>query len=131
MKNLMLLSAAALMLLTVACNKNQQAVKKLDGTWKVMTIDGQDVSGDNTTYTFNECKLKNDEYCTGTISAAGFGLSVEYKVIDDGETLVQKTSFFGVEEEVSAKIVELTKEKLVIETTSDSTTTTSELEKQD
>jgi len=98
------LMIAAIALIAVACNKNQAAVKKLDGTWSATsftyTEDGVTLdlleSGfvNSVTYTFDNCKLKDDEFCNLTTTVvSSFGTVTEddlYSVTNDGETLQTK-----------------------------------------
>ncbi|NOQ71863.1 MAG: hypothetical protein GQ574_07675 [Crocinitomix sp.] len=95
---------AAIALIAVACNKNQAAVKKLDGTWKATAInyteDGVTANWlelgfiTSATYVFDGCKLKNDEFCNLTTTiVSSFGTNTEsdlYNVTNDGETLQTK-----------------------------------------
>lgn len=98
------LMIAAIALIAVACNKNQSAVKKLDGTWKATeynyTEDGATVDLmeegviTDVTYIFDGCKLKDDEFCNVTVTVGTvFGSGTEsdlYRVTNDGETLETK-----------------------------------------
>ena len=71
MKKLFFIPLAALLLFS--CNKDQAAVKKLDGTWNVteaiavtsvgsVSVPNDILEGEAVyTLTFNACKLKNDE----------------------------------------------------------------------
>lgn len=95
------LMIATIALIAVACNKNQAAVRKLDGTWKATTYnyteDGVTINLlgagfiTGATFDFEGCKLKDDEFCnvTTTISTI-LGADSEtglYNVTNDGETL--------------------------------------------
>ena len=97
MKKLLMIAAIALM--AVACNKNQAAVKKLDGKWKA-TIITTTISGitfdliatgaiKSAEFTFENCKLKKDELCNATyteINALDITTvdSSLYKVTEEG-----------------------------------------------
>lgn len=120
MKKLLMIATVAL--LAVACNKNQAAVKKLDGTWTAasfsVTEDGVTVdlieSGliTSATMTFGNCKLKDDEFCalTTTLETV-FGTDTEadvYAVTDDGTTLQTKDDAASTTIE-TIEIVELSK----------------------
>lgn len=102
-----ILMIAAIALIAVACNKNQAAVKKLDGTWNITsmtsTVDGLQIeliglAIESGTMSFEGCKLKDDEFCNMTVtlkaSALFGGLSSTdtylYAVTDDGTKLQQK-----------------------------------------
>jgi len=98
----------AIALLAVACNKDQAAVKKLDGTWKVTSMKSTSAAlGEleliglfftSAQIVFDGCKLKTDEFCTvtsTTVASAllGGGTEVEtdlYRVTNDGETIEMK-----------------------------------------
>ena len=98
MKKLLFVAIAFAGLTLVSCNKDQAAVKKLDGTWNVtsMKSDGTElISSDfKVSMTFNACKLKKDEWCTGssTVTFAGqtSTASSVYRVTGDGTTLESK-----------------------------------------
>jgi hypothetical protein len=131
-------------LIAVACNKNQAAVKKLDGTWKATsftyTEDGVTLdlleSGfiTSVTYTFDNCKLKDDEFCNLTTTiVSDFGTDTEadlYNVTNDGETLQTKDDASSTT--INAiTIVELTNSVLKIsETDEDGAVSAATLEKQ-
>ncbi len=104
------LMIAGVFVLATACNKNQQAVKKLDGTWEAtkmevtfdvfgtqLTIDLIDQGG-SATMTFDGCKLKKDEWCT--ISSTFYEPLTDtttvsndlYRVTGDGTVLETKES---------------------------------------
>lgn len=100
-----ILMIAAVVLLAVACNKNQSAVKKLDGEWNVtkmlITEDGKAAIdfislGASVNYKFTKCKLSTDEYCdlsvTNTFDGSSDVYNGVFKVTDDGTTLVQADS---------------------------------------
>lgn len=98
MKKLFAVLTIALSVAVVSCNKDQAAVKKLDGTWNVtsMKFDGQElISSDFTsTMTFSKCKLKKDEWCnsTSTVTFSGTTETTNgvYRVTGDGTTLESK-----------------------------------------
>jgi len=98
---------AAVAIMAVACNKDQSAVRKLNGTWNatsiVQTIGGvsvevlgsEDFGGiTSSSFTFEDCKLKDDEFCSSTstiVTPDGtFTTSMLYRTTDDGETLETK-----------------------------------------
>jgi len=133
-KVLVILSVA---LLLFSCNKNQSAVKKLDGTWKAtkykVTEDG--VSADliatgwinSLTAIFDGCKLKEDEFCNVTTTVdTDFGNETDtglYTVVSDGTELQMKddpssTTIHTIE------IVELTKTTLKTKDTDEEGTVT-------
>lgn len=104
MKKLLFVAVAVSGLMLVSCNKNQSAVKKLDGSWtvtKAATTDGgvtydPIANGDMTqSMTFTACKLKTDEWCnmTTTTNISGWPESTEsdvFRVTGDGMTLESK-----------------------------------------
>ena len=138
-----LLMIAAVGLLAVACNKNQAAVKKLDGTWNVtelkVTEDGVTVdlieSGwvNSATVMFDGCKLKDDEFCSmTTTTTTDFGDDTEvdvYAVADDGTTLQTKDDVASTEIE-TVEIVELSKTDCKLKQNDDGTITEMTLVKQ-
>jgi hypothetical protein len=115
MRKLLFVAVAITGLMLVSCNKNQAAVKKLDGAWTVtsaqttdgaFTYDGV-AAGDYTqTMTFTACKLKTDEWCamsstttwgniTGTeadvFRVTGDGMTLESKDDDTSSTITSIT----------------------------------------
>jgi hypothetical protein len=102
MKRLFMIVTVAL--LAVACNKNQSAVKKLDGEWDVtkmlITEDGKSIDiiglGASSTMSFQACKLKDNEYCDMSVTTTFDGdTGTEtgvFKVTEDGTKLVQAES---------------------------------------
>jgi hypothetical protein len=94
------------LIILIACNKNQSSVRKLDGTWKItsykVTYAGQDYQFINPFYgikfVFTKCKLKKDEYCdmsqivtsTASGSVEETTTNYQYKVLDRGRVLELK-----------------------------------------
>jgi len=142
-----ILMIAAIALLAVACNKNQAAVKKLDGTWKITSmnaeLDGAQIEFiglilESASITFEGCKLKDDEFCKMTMtlkSSALLGGATEtdsylYAVTDDGTKLQQKEDASSTTINV-IEIVELTRSTGEFkQTDSDGAVTTLKVEKQ-
>lgn len=139
MKKLLIITT--ILLLVISCNKNQQAVKKLDGTWKATSltesngIETLDLIAEGLEYemTFNGCKLKDNEYCSITTiitddveSQTAIGL---YRVTDDGETLEFKET---EDSESTDKFIieELTKSEFTFKLIDDGLVSTITLEKQ-
>ena len=145
MKKIIMIAAIAL--LAVACNKNQAAVKKLDGTWKITSLnsefDGTQIEAiglilESGSMTFDGCKLKDDEFCTMTTTlkaSALLGGATEtdtylYAVTDDGTKLQQKEDASSTTINV-IEIVELTGSTGEFkQTDSDGAVTTIKVEKQ-
>jgi PBP1b-binding outer membrane lipoprotein LpoB len=141
MKKVLMIAAVAL--LAVACNKNQSAVKKLDGTWDVtslkVTEDGTSIDFieagfiNSATITFDGCKLKNDEFCAMTTTTeSDFGTDTEadvYAVTDDGTTLQTKDDAASTSIE-TIEIVELSKTDCKLKQVDGDTVTEMTLEKQ-
>lgn len=142
MKKVLMIAAVAL--LAVACNKNQRAVKKLDGTWNATSITGTEdgVTVDfiaagfitSAKITFDNCKLKDDEFCNmTTTTVTPFGSDTEadlYAVTDDGETLQTKDDISSTTIE-TMEIVELTSSTLKVkQTDEDGDTVEMSLEKE-
>ena len=76
MKNIILI--ATVLLLTIACNKNQKAVKLLAGDWEAVKLVTTNANGDvinilandifNVDYHFDNCELEDDNYCNMSTS---------------------------------------------------------------
>lgn len=107
MKNLKFIGVLIMLVVFTSCNKNQTAVRKLDGKWQATEFTTSNGTSSTTTtftsdnaqsYTFNNCKLKKNEYCNVTITQFifGFGISLnqQYRVIDDGKTLEIKNGSY-------------------------------------
>lgn len=121
---------AFLALTLFACNKDQRAVKKLDGSWSATeyTIsDGtttENVLEDGTTLKFNfgGCKLKDDEYCNLTLTISdGEDATTStgvYRVTNNGAKLETKENVAATEINV-IEILELTKTTLKIRNSED------------
>jgi len=130
MKNL--LTIIAVTLLFVACNKNQSAIKKLDGTWAATELVETDLEtglsydrialGETFKLTFSNCKLKDDEWCNSnsisTLDELIFTANLLYNVQNKGKQLITKVTPTG-EISDTYTIVELTKSRLVLTETDD------------
>ncbi|MFT5821775.1 MAG: hypothetical protein ACI8ZM_003031 [Crocinitomix sp.] len=142
MKRFFLLSVIALLL--VACNKNQKVVKQLDGKWNitsyVYTWDGETVDvlaeeeGYALSWDFNNCKLKDDEFCTIIWTEVYDGIAdsfvLEYRVEGNGTSLELRDLDYP-SELIYFKIVEQSKVALTIMTDDgDGDNTTITLEKE-
>jgi len=130
---------ASLLLVLVACNKNQKAVRKLDGSWivtKYQISDGTQTLDyvslfKEIKFTFENCKLKKNETCTGTIEITDLNGTVEtsteqYLVKDDGNVL----QFNSSPSADDYKIDELTRTKLILSKTDNDGTLIYEFKKQ-
>lgn len=94
-----LLMIAVIALIAVSCDKNQKAVKNLDGNWKVTSylVKSDEFSFDAVTFgldvemSFDNCKLKDDEFCMVTLTAKEDDETTKettlYRVIEDGKVL--------------------------------------------
>ena len=116
-----------LTLLVFSCNKNQSAVKKLDGEWNVTKFASSengvttDLIGPNFAmkYKFDNCKLKDNEYCNfttyTTVTILGISLTTNttdlYTVKNDGTVLEVKNDSITD----TWNIKELTKKNLTVE----------------
>jgi hypothetical protein len=113
MKNFFLGGLVILLLATsVACNKDQRAVRRLSGEWKVVSAAGfaiSENSDDFHTLKFSNCRLRSEEFCDVTISDNEGSETIRYKVTDDGSTLVYKDND---NEKQSLEIVTLERSKL-------------------
>lgn len=108
-----------LSLVLVACNKNQRTVKKLEGNWEEISINGNAIAeGDRGTLNFQYCKLKKDEWCQMSYTDSdGYNAGAfDYQVREKGEVLVERIqdSTKGAIE-LQGKIVELTESDLTLE----------------
>lgn len=114
MKNILMI--ALLLIITISCDKNQRAVKNLDGEWKASKIVLKDVSEiqdipnipdisnlnlaalADIKINFTECELKDDDYCSMKTTVkfqnqAETGTSTGlFKVSDKGTVMEFKTS---------------------------------------
>ncbi len=96
------MTAAAAFAFT-ACSKDQTVVNRLEGDWKptsfkfyvngtINTSVGLDPD-ETIVVTFDDCKLKKDEWCTATSKITTNGQTVtrvgKYKITDDGEKFIQ------------------------------------------
>lgn len=122
------------------CNKNQKAVKRLDGNWQVteVTVDGAAVQSNFiikdsiadfsniTRYSFQECKVKKDN-CDGTmygtmmdssvIKLSGLDFPFNYEITDKGGTINFTVAFDDAiaATTTAATIVEQTKTSFIFE----------------
>lgn len=124
MKNVLLLSTLMLMFVVAGCNKNQKAVKTLDGKWQLSKENGNTVSSDEIyQMTFSNCKLRKDEYCAVRLDLTFIGgnisISGDFRVLDKGETIETRFTFDGDTEITRLTMRELTKTKFVWEYTLD------------
>lgn len=121
MKKLILVIGIAVSI--VSCNKNQKAVKTLDGEWNVtsmkftednVSVEGM-IPGLSATFAFDGCKLKKDEFCKLTTTSTFDGETETdiqfYRVTDDGETLELKDTESSTIIQ-TIEIIELTKTDL-------------------
>ncbi len=106
MKKIIHLMILATALFAVACNKDQSSVNKLDGSWTATKAVMSESSfglaidlimfGGSVTYTFDGCKLKNDEWCNATQTITFDGDSetenMVYRVSGNGTVLESKSS---------------------------------------
>lgn len=120
MKKISVLFTICIFLVLASCNKDQEAVKKLDGTWEEVSINGTAVPDSSKgSYNFENCKLKTEEYCTAVYTSAdGNALTSEYQVKEKGTILalkIEDPTFGGFT--LNSKIDELTESKLVLSTT--------------
>ena len=141
MRKLLFVAVAISGLMLVSCNKDQAAVKKLDGAWTVtkaattengVTYDFV-ASGDaSMSLTFTGCKLKADEWCTMTSTVTWGNLtdteSDVFRVTGDGMTFEQKDDAASSTAEIST-ITELTKTSFTMTSTDGDETTVIEATK--
>jgi hypothetical protein len=91
MKTRILLMGLLLAFFAVSCNKDQQAVKKLDGKWKMSKFNGVAVpEAQAQVWTVTACKLKTDELCSVSQQTGSQTLNYKFLIKDDGKTFVMK-----------------------------------------
>lgn len=125
-----LIFALAVVSIVMACNKDQKAVRILDGKWQLekqeytengITITVEANSSQSETLEFSKCKLKKDEFCDVKITTLEDNeitvSDYSYKVEDEGRELVLQGNFDGLLISQSFEIEELTKKELVLEIT--------------
>ncbi len=73
----------------IACNKDQSAVKMLNGTWELNRYAGIEVPLEQRfTYSFYACKLKQDTYCDfRKTNPNGTSIDLMYRVSQEGKKL--------------------------------------------
>lgn len=139
MKKLFFVATVALVF--ASCSKDQMAVKKLDGTWLVTEasysyggVSYTPTEDDETVeYTFENCKLADEEYCSASITYTDEdGSSTDnqvFKVTNDGTTLIMQSD---AESTNSAEytIEDLSRKELSLSLSEDGLTAELELEKQ-
>lgn len=141
MKNVFKLavSAAALLLIIVACSKDQKVVKQLaDGKWKVTDLSYDGVSQPdslyaNDIYEFKKCKVKNED-CGGTWTTVDplkgeVVTPFTYSISDKGETITITIEVLGIPSTTAADIIESSDDKFVWSTTEDDTLIETTIEK--
>lgn len=141
MKNVFKLavSAAALLLIIVACSKDQKVVKQLaDGKWKVTDLSYDGVSQPdslyaNDIYEFEKCKVKNED-CGGTWTTVDplkgeVVTPFTYSISDKGETITITIEVLGISSTTAADIIESSDDKFVWSTTEDDTLIETTIEK--
>lgn len=96
-----LFTAAAALMLT-SCNKDQTAINRMEGEWTVKStqvfennVEVTDTTGSSTevtTFTFEKCKLADNEFCNATLAVTGgslnFTTAFKYNVSDDATKMV-------------------------------------------
>lgn len=117
MKKLSLLFALSFLLVLVSCNKDQQAVKMLDGSWEEVAINGDAVPDSSKgKYTFESCKLKSEEFCNAFYTDSDGGVTdYTFSVGEKGTTLsfkIEDPTFGAIQ--ITSAIVELTDSKLIL-----------------
>ena len=121
MKKVAVLFSLTFILVLGSCNKDQGAVKQLDGEWEEVTIDGQAVPDSSKgKYTFESCKLKTEEFCNAFYTSAdGNVLDYTFAVEEKGTVLTFKyvEPTIGLTLKLNSTIDELTDTKLVLTST--------------
>ncbi|MEO9531825.1 MAG: hypothetical protein ABJG68_13675 [Crocinitomicaceae bacterium] len=93
MKKVLFVVIATCTLILTSCNKDQKAIKQIEGKWKSVSQDGQTLDPDDQTiYNFSSCKLKDSEYCDVTAEYSDDTYeNFEYNVTSDGTIMTWKT----------------------------------------
>ena len=124
-------------LAVISCDKNQTAVKKLDGKWNTTKATLSDNTGKSldlialgmkVEWNFTKCKLKDEEFCDYTVTTTLNGdVNSEvgvFKVEGDGTKLVvASTKNDPISDYETMTIKELNKDNCIL-SASDSTGTT-------
>lgn len=90
-----ILAFALVVFSLTACNKDQQVINQLNGTWKLskIEINDKDETADyeGTEYNFEQCRVRKDDQCEGSLKVIKVGSPVSksfsYVVSDDGEKI--------------------------------------------
>jgi hypothetical protein len=130
MKTRILLTSILLAFAVVSFNKDQRAVKRLDGKWKLTKYNNQAVpEAQAAVITFTSCKLKTDELCDVSVTTGSQTQSYKYLVKNEGKTIIVKdnTGAFILQE---MTIETLDKTTLVLKYTEDGEQVTNEYVKQ-
>ncbi len=91
MKNRIIAYFVLIAFLALGCNKDQQAIKRLEGRWKQNKLNGLVVSEEQSaTWTVSPCKLKNDELCSVSSQIGNETVNYKFLIQDDGKTFVLK-----------------------------------------
>jgi hypothetical protein len=124
MKRLIIITS--LLILATACNKNQSAVQKLNGSWSATNYE---VTENGTTsdyleigldfdFHFDNCKLQKNDYCQITTTVSNNLTSNSeiklYRVIDDGMTLEIKDPIIA-EDIITYSIDKMSNQKVKLE----------------
>ena len=125
MKKIILI--ASVLLLTIACNKNQKAVKLLAGEWEATKIKGE-FNGQiidfvaiglvDVTYYFDNCELEDDNFCNMS-SSTTTALNSTPKVTNELYTIESDGTVMKIKTDSTVKtfkIIELTEDFLKSET---------------
>lgn len=119
----------------LSCNKDQSAVRKLDGNWKATKMIAFDSSvgygidlillGGEMNFTFDGCKLKDNEWCTGSSTLTFNGTteseSILYRVSGKGSVLEAQLSE-NDSLETSITIIDLSRKNCVLKWVDGTTT---------
>jgi len=134
-----ILMIALIAVAVISCNKNQKAVRILDGEWKATSyIDSDEPTVNYAAFLdfrmiFDGCKLKDNEFCSLTYKIT-FGTDVDtetflYKVTSDGTVLETKANSTSTSSSIMT-IKELSKKEATFVMVDGATTTTIIMEKQ-
>lgn len=120
---------AAAVLMFSSCNKDQTAVNRMEGDWKIKSqktyLNNVEVvdtttggSDEEVTLSFESCKLKDDEFCgaTMTITVSGQTISnaFKYNVSEDAEKMTwdMDNNLTTTEDRINATVNNISKKEV-------------------
>jgi hypothetical protein len=109
------LIALVLIVMGTSCSKDQKKVNNIEGAWRLHTVNNQELADEEKyNYIFDQCKLKNNDYCELFISGGDTTIETGYKVTNEGTILVIEDYVNPYSFTNSSTIDELTENELII-----------------